>query len=387
MSEEQAKFKVNIVMSGGVKPEETAAWFFYLGRRSMFITQHPEAYVGQSGNVVPTFEEELQGRLMLVESCEQNLKNSKAPTSPYLMDLLRIHKAGYLREHVWWHLGQPTWGANQQPPNLLSFMAWTRVNLRQHNAETHGGIQILRQEARNESAAQGSPTQADRGRTIDVQSSGGAELRAAVTEINAALQRGDGRRAWDLLQNVSSAATQLQKEADAAYVCVQSQRQLNYFLTGRPELRKVRVLDWCVASGTALKAFFLSKSQRFAEALNEVTQPLKLAPFFAQGQIEKGYILNQLRRSQEALAAYALAWDLASRFPENLGFAGAALRGQAVTLVELGDLKRAEKLLHDSLVLDPGNTVAKNELIYIQRRGSGATAPSRVLSFETKPNP
>jgi tetratricopeptide (TPR) repeat protein len=196
-------------------------------------------------------------------------------------------------------------------------------------------------------------------------------LNSQVAAIGAAAHRGAVDEALHLFGTFNSAVQSLRKESDAVYVCFRSQRELNYFIASQPDLLKVRVLDWCVAWGMFLKAFALSKAGRFGEALQSVEEAAKLAPLYAHAQVERGYILNRLGRAQEALAAYARAWELVARLPENLESAGAALRGQAVALVELGDLDRAEKLLRDSLVVEPGNTVANNELTYIAHRRSG----------------
>jgi len=96
-----AKFKVNVMVHPSPTPEEGAAWFFYPLARSKFIDEHPELYEGQSGTVVPLFEEEYQGRWILADSCAHNLQQSQRPPSTYLADLLRVHQAGFLREYVW----------------------------------------------------------------------------------------------------------------------------------------------------------------------------------------------------------------------------------------------------------------------------------------------
>ena len=93
---------------------------------------------------------------------------------------------------------------------------------------------------------------------------------------------------------------------------------------------------------------------------------------------KKGYLLMRLRRPQEALAAYMNAWNLVARHPEQLDQAGPALRGQAVALVEMGDLAGGEKLLRDSLILEPANNAAKHELAYIEGHRSGAVKPANA---------
>src|ERR1039458_4709295 len=359
------KFKVEVLIVGGVKPEEGVIWMFYPMGRSMFITKHPELYENQSGIVVPTFEEEVLGRFMLADGVENVLKQGKPAPSTYLADVLRTHQAGYLREYVWWYLGQPTWPKDQQPANLLPFMVWANGNLRNHVVQTYGGVKIVRDQSEGGNRIEGEQ------RTIDVQSGGGSELNSQATAIQSAIQSWNHSEAARLLADFSVAVRALRTDSDATYACFRSQRQLNYFVAGHPEVKKLKVLDWCVGWGSFLKAILASRSQQFADALQDVEAVIELAPLFAHAQAEKGFILIKLRRAKEALESYTRAWDLVARHPENVDRAGPALRGMAVALVELGELDRAEKLLLDSLTIDPGSGVAKTELAYIEQRRSG----------------
>lgn len=93
--------------------EEGVIWMFYPMGRATFIDKHPELYEGQSGIVVPAFEEEVMGRFMLADGSENNVKHGKPVPSPYLADVLKIHKAGYLAEYVWWFLNRPSWPDSQ----------------------------------------------------------------------------------------------------------------------------------------------------------------------------------------------------------------------------------------------------------------------------------
>src|SRR5262249_39720900 len=141
----------------------------------------------------------------------------------------------------------------------------------------------------------------------------------------------------------------LQKEQGATYLCFQNQLELNFFLLGHPETRAIRVLAWCIAEALYLKGFLLSQRERFTEALACLEELIGLAPLMARAHGERGFVLTRLGRHKEALAAFSQAWDLATRLPTNSREAGPALRGMAVVLVEVGELDRAEKLLHDSL--------------------------------------
>jgi hypothetical protein len=338
----------------------------------MFITKHPELYQGQSGFVVPTFEEELTGRFMLADGTENCVKHGKPAPSQYLADVLRIHQAGFLKEYVWSYFNLPSWADSQQPEKLLSFITWNKTNLKMHALETHGAVKLIREDPSS------GPPAGSNSLTTNVQAGGGAELTPIVSQIGSAIQQGKHDDAARLLAHFSQSAGNLRKEPDAAYCCFMSQRQLRYFLCLHPELSKLRVMDWCVALGGFLSAFLLSKSRRFNEALSELDAVLKIAPFFAQAWNEKGYILMNLRRPQEALAANTQAWDLVRRHPENFDKAGPVLRGQAVAQVELGDLDRAEKLLSDSLVVEPGNSLATQELAYIAHRRKGTATQSNT---------
>ena len=123
------KFKVNAVVDTSAKPEEGAVWFFYPLARSKFITEHPELYEGQSGFVVPLFEEECQGRWILADSCAHNLQQGKPPPSTYLADLLRVHQAGFLREYVWWFLGRTKMRTSSQKLQWSTYHT-SRANFR-----------------------------------------------------------------------------------------------------------------------------------------------------------------------------------------------------------------------------------------------------------------
>ncbi len=377
MDKPTARFKTESLFTLGGPPEADFVWSFYSMGRQNFIAQHPELYEGQSGLVVPTFEEELAGRFMLVDGTAGCVNQGKQPPSPYLADLLRVHQAGFLKEYVWSYCNRHSWPDAERPGKLLSFIPWARANLRTHTLETRGGVRIVRE------GSFSGQTAGRNSQTVDVRHVGGRELNPMVAQINAAVQCGNFAEAGRLLATFNQSAKNLRKETDAAYRCFMSQRQLDYFLLLHSEPLKVRVMDGSVALGSFQNAFVLSHSGRFTEALSELEDVLKLAPFFARGWHEKGYILMNLRRPHEALTANRHAWKLVLRHPENFDPAGPILRAQSVAFVELGDLDRAEKLLSDSLVVEPGNTVAMRELAYIAQRRKGGVVHTTMMGSLT----
>lgn len=375
MSAALTNFKTEIIITPTQNQRDAAIWFFYIGARAKFIHEHPQLYQGQSGLVVPTFDEEMAGRWMLVHSCENELQQGKAVPSAYLADLLRVHQAGYLSEYVWWFLNQPSWRGDQQPANLLAFIVWANANLNGHAVETYGGIRIVPDGSEIGTSREGAAGRVGNLPPVDIRNGGGQELRSQVDAIAARLHQGNFREAGQLLDAFVRAVRDLQREAGAMYGCFRSQRELNFFQAKRPDVCVLRVLDWCVAEGMYLRVFLHSHLQRHAEALSCLEDVVKIAPLFGRIHGEQGYILNRLRRPQEAAAAYARAWDLSARLPENVAAAAPALRGLAVACVDLGDLDRAEKLLRDSLVIEPANQIAASELEYItQRRRAGGSS-------------
>lgn len=258
-------------------------------------------------------------------------------------------------------------------------MVWAAKELQGHVVETYGGIRI--EPIQPESGASGEGTNVggnDPSPPKDIRNAGGEPLRARVDAIAARIREGNVAEATRLLDAFDRAVRDLQSELAARYGCFRSNRELDFFLAESPAVKVLRILDWCVAEGMFLRAFLLSHSQRFEEALSCLEGVLKIAPTHARIYGEQGFVLNRLRQPQKAAAAYTHAWELAARLPENAAVAGPALRGLAVACVDLGDLDRAEKLLQESLVVEPGNPVANNEFIYVAQRRSGLANPANT---------
>jgi len=352
------EFEIGVIISTPPEKEATAPWLFYAMARANFVMDHKHLYGAQTGEVVPTFEEEIAARWMLGHSVAAKAKQGEPPPSAYLRDLVQACQAGYLKEYVWWFLNRPSWPQALQPANLYDFMAWARSHLPDHVVQTFGGVNISRG-----GAASASPPQPP-----DVRSAGGSELRGQVDEIAELLREGDFGWAGTRLETLAEAVRALQTEAGASYVCFPNARVFDYYMQMPSAPRVVRVLDWCVAQGMYLRVFARSQARQLDEAMACLEEATRLAPLFARPHVEAGYILNRLDRPRQALEAYTRALELATRLPENGSEAAAALRGLGVSRIELGDLNGAERHLRDSLVLEPGNELARNELVYLAQK-------------------
>jgi tetratricopeptide (TPR) repeat protein len=127
-------------------------------------------------------------------------------------------------------------------------------------------------------------------------------------------------------------------------------------------------INWGYKLALQTQAFIAAERHDYPGAVSLLTQIESLAPVSAETSIELGHALNGLGRYKEALAAYYRAQGIAETFNSQRQYRPVVLRGIGFSLIELGDLDKAEKLFEDSLKLDPNNKVAINELDYIRSK-------------------
>ena len=130
-------------------------------------------------------------------------------------------------------------------------------------------------------------------------------------------------------------------------------------------------VDFCYREVLHRKAFALAAQERFEDALRVLDEEARIAPAAAAPYVERGYVLNRIRRPAEAKASYERALALSEKFPASAPHRPAALRGLGYALIELGDLDAAEEAFAQSLELEPGNALAISELEYIQKIRAG----------------
>jgi len=130
-------------------------------------------------------------------------------------------------------------------------------------------------------------------------------------------------------------------------------------------------IDWGYKDCLQMQAFIAADKRDFPAALDLLNRIEALAPFSAATAAEIGYVLNQIGRAGDGLAAYRRARDIAFRYASQRPYRAMALRGMGFSLIELQRLDEAEKLFRESLEIEPGNKVAINELAYIRgQRGA-----------------
>ena len=130
-------------------------------------------------------------------------------------------------------------------------------------------------------------------------------------------------------------------------------------------------IDWGYKECLQVQAFIAADRRDFPAALSILETVEAVAPMSAGASIERGYVLNQLGRPSEALAAYRRSHALATRYRAQRPYLAVALRGIGFALIELQRIEEAEAAFHESLSIEPGNRVALHELAYIRELRGG----------------
>ena len=125
-------------------------------------------------------------------------------------------------------------------------------------------------------------------------------------------------------------------------------------------------IDWSYKVTLQMKAFIAAEKRDFLAALSALEVVEAVAPISAATAAERGYVLNQIGQSANALAAYRKSHALSTRYQSQRLHQAAALRGMGFALIELQRFDEAESVFHESLKIEPSNRVALNELAYIR---------------------
>jgi hypothetical protein len=131
-----------------------AAWLGYLMQRQIYIGEHMDQYTFTPGIIIPTFDEEVEGRKTLAQIWKELRQKEPSRSNKYLNELVPVHEADFMREYVWQYLKQPSW--SQEPVNLRlkEFSVWQRKHLKRHRAETRAKLGFKKQPPETRSPGQ-----------------------------------------------------------------------------------------------------------------------------------------------------------------------------------------------------------------------------------------
>ena len=125
-----------------------AAWLGYLMERQVYIREHTDQYKLIPGIVIPTFDEEVEGRKTMAQIWKELKEKDQSRTDKYLDELLPVHEADFMREYVWTYLKQQSWSKQPKDLRLKEFSVWQQLHLKGHQPKTHGNIRITEESAK-----------------------------------------------------------------------------------------------------------------------------------------------------------------------------------------------------------------------------------------------
>ncbi len=194
----------------------------------------------------------------------------------------------------------------------------------------------------------------------------GFEQQALYDQASSYVKAGRLKEAEHLLDQILESFRRMMRKPGAVYVSLATKAELEKFKAKQQGDTEVVWLHWTLPAAMQMKAFIAVSNGDSMRAVDLLTKQIAIAPYAASPYTEFGYILNQLKRPAAALEAYTVGLRLAREFKSSKSEEPAALRGIGFSLIELGQLKKAEAVLRESLKIDPGNAVALNELKYIK---------------------
>jgi tetratricopeptide (TPR) repeat protein len=180
-----------------------------------------------------------------------------------------------------------------------------------------------------------------------------------------------GRRdeAVALLDEVIASEEALHQDGSRQYYSSRSMVETIMYSGIAATLKKNAViLDETWAYAYFSKGFVLIDLGRSDEAEPYFNKAIALAPMNSQMLAERGEWHKSRKVWDKAFADFESAASAAEFSPDERTKSdkARALRGMGFVRIEQGEVKEAEKLFHQSLKLEPGNSNALNELEYIK---------------------
>ncbi len=195
----------------------------------------------------------------------------------------------------------------------------------------------------------------------------GEEFRADVTRAISTAQRGDDRAAWDALSSVLAFCDQ-QKGSDGKPVfSVTNDAEAKEYLAEAGSHARPRFVDHACPQAYKTAAFLAVRAKESNAAFGYLDRAQELAPHWAEPLAERAYLIGSLGDRAASLEMYQRSLGLVEKYPSSTYLKPLVLRGIGFALIELDRLDEAQVAFEASLAVEPGNELAKNELIYIEQ--------------------
>ena len=199
-----------------------------------------------------------------------------------------------------------------------------------------------------------------------VQSGPGAELCADLPRAQEAIRQGLLTEAEALLTGMIDAFAALEEARGVPLIAFANQDEYEQYRASSGVSTPFEPVDWCYRELFQLRAFIAAGREDYLSALTALDRAIEVGPTAAAPYVERGYVFNRMRSFEKARDSYNRALHLGEQYPASAPQRPLALRGLGFALIELGDLDAAERAFEESLILEPDNALAKNELRYIE---------------------
>jgi len=201
-----------------------------------------------------------------------------------------------------------------------------------------------------------------------------AKYQTMLNEVSGNINKGKIAEVTATLNKIDYYLTRQMTNKKVQYLSFADAEEYQAFLN---EFTPSQTVVWCDKGWEKelyYREYLLSDAKLFDQALVKINAALLVAPYASELYCEKGYCLANLKKTNDALAAYNQAIDLADRFASEAHNKAWALRGRGYQLSDLGQIEEAKAAYNESLGLDPNNKTALDELDYI--KGLQAPAPA-----------
>jgi tetratricopeptide (TPR) repeat protein len=191
-----------------------------------------------------------------------------------------------------------------------------------------------------------------------------------VKEINAVvalIQKNEKDVALQKLEPIINACKSRNKDSNKQIIYAETLEEfLEYSLTSEKKTNIEWVIDYCPQAYNTAAFLYVALNDK-DNAFKYLDLATASAPLWAEPHNERGYLFGKLKDFPSALIYYQKAIDLADKYKSSAHVKPIALRGIGFILIELNELDRAKKAFEESLVLEPNNALAENELEYIRQ--------------------
>ena len=201
----------------------------------------------------------------------------------------------------------------------------------------------------------------------------GNELRGKFSAARALITKKDYALADSLLDALIKEFEALMVDTkNNRYVCIRYDSDYEQFLKeeaadqpGKDRRPIIRV-HASFSRALQLKGWIAVDQKEWVKALDCFKKEMQYTPYEPDQYIEQGVAFNQSGSSQKVFESYQRAYALAEAHGNNVYDKAIALRGMGYSLIDLAKLDEATALFEKSLILDPGNKIALNEISYIK---------------------